>query len=269
MEKTSRNSLKKSVNELKVGLLKLSKPTYHSIDKLMREIMKKDDLTAKELHYGFRKLNQNQTPDEWIKSRNTMKTFKEFVEQANYINEIFGMKVSPTPKSKKQEVLAYKNYKPGILNKKSGKFTQRSHSPEEQKRYGWKPVKSSVYAPGDRFTPNKVTATGDPHNWKTRNAAVPFKYKEGQAPKGKEGEPSIKYGSQLKLTSAPMGSKTKSTTAKINDVGDFGKTGNVNKDVSFDVSPQITKDIAGKGATPEGWGKRMVYAKVVPSQMKK
>jgi len=33
-------------------------------------------------------------------------------------------------------------------------------------------------------------------------------------------------------------------------------------DVSFDVSPQITKDIAGKNTTPEKWGKRMVYTKV-------
>lgn len=249
--------MKKSVDELKVGLLKLSKPTYHNIDKLMRKIMRKYNLTAKELHYGFRDLNQNQTPDEWIKSKNKMKTFKEFWQQSISVN------------SQIQEVLAYKNYKPGVLDKKTGTFTPRAHSPEEQKRYGWKPVKASVYAPGDKFTPNKVTATGDPHNWKTRNAAVPFKYKEGQAPKGKEGVPSIKYGSQLKLTSAPMGNKTKSTTAKINDVGDFGKTGNVNKDVSFDVSPQITKDIAGKNITPEKWGKRMVYTKVVPSQIKK
>ena len=48
------------------------------------------------------------------------------------------------------------------------------------------------------------------------------------------------------------------------------KTGNTAavKDVSFDVSPQITKDIAGANTTPEKWGKRMVYAKVAPAPKK-
>jgi hypothetical protein len=193
-----------------------------------------------------------------------MKTYKEFCAEAYSLSEFFGPFASkPTAKPKPNtKVLAYKNYKSGELDKSTGKFTQRAHTGAEQQRYGWKPVKASVYAPGDKFTPNKTTATGDPHNWTTRNAAVPFKYKEGQAPKGQEGKPSISYGSKLQLTANPQGTKTKSTTAKINDVGDFGRTGNVNKDVSFDVSPQITKDIAGKGTTPEKWGKRMVYAKV-------
>jgi len=197
-----------------------------------------------------------------------MKSFKEFCKDAN-IQEFWNpfasrAKSKPNPQAspKPQSVLAYKNYKPGVLDKKTGKFTQKAHTGAEQQRYGWKPVKASVYAPGDAFTPNKVTATGDPHNWTTRNAAVPFKHKEGQAPKGQSGAPSIPYGSRLKLTAAPMGSKTKSTTAKINDVGDFGKTGSVNRDVSFDVSPQITKDIAGSSTTPEKWGKRMVYTQV-------
>ena len=194
-----------------------------------------------------------------------MKSYKEFCADAN-IQEFwnpFAKKVQPT-KKQSQQVLAYKNYKAGVLDKSSGKFSQRSHSPDEQKRYGWKPVKASVYAPGDAFTPNKVTATGEPHNWTTRNAAVPFKYKEGQAPKGKEGKPSIPYGSTLRVTTEPQGTKTKETKAKINDVGDFGTTGNVNRDVSFDVSPQITKDVAGKNITPEKWGKRMVYTQVTP-----
>lgn len=187
-----------------------------------------------------------------------MKSFKEFCVDAN-IQE-FWNPFAPKPKS--QNVLAYKNYQSGVLNKQTGKFTQRAHTGSEQQRYGWKPSKASVYAPGDAFTPNKVTATGDPHNWTTRNAAVPFKYKEGQAPKGQEGKPSTPYGSQLKVTSKPMGTQTKSTTAKINDVGDFGKTGNVNKDVSFDLSPQISRDVAGNNITPKDWGKRMVYTQI-------
>lgn len=188
-----------------------------------------------------------------------MKTFKQFCSEAYEVKEIFGFGAPPPPPT---QVLAYKNYKPGVLDKKTGKFTQRAHTGAEQQRYGWKPVKATVYSPGDRFTPNKVTATGDPHTLTSRNAAVPFKYKEGEAPKGKEGKPSIPYGSRLQLTAKPMGANTKSTTAKINDVGDFGKTGNLNKDVSFDVSPQITRDIAGSNVTPEKWGKKMVYTKV-------
>jgi hypothetical protein len=198
-----------------------------------------------------------------------MKSFKEFCVDAN-IQEFwnpFAPKAQPSQQS--QQVLAYKNYKPGVLDKSTGQFTQRPHTGEEQQRYGWKPVKASVYTPGDKFTPNSVTATGDPHNWKTTNAAVPFKYKEGQAPKGKEGVPSIPYGSQLKVTAKPMGSQTKSTTAKINDVGDFGRTGNVNKEVSFDLSPQTVRNVTGDRTTPgpelaKNWGKGTVYTQVTP-----
>ena len=198
-----------------------------------------------------------------------MKTFKQFCFEAYSLNEFWwNSPPPPKPQPPKQEVLAYRNYKPGVLNKNTNQFTQRPHNKKEQERYGWKPVRASVYAPGDRFTPNKVTATGEPHNWTTRNAATPFKYVKGKAPKGLEGEPAIPYRSKLKLTAAPMGKNTKSTTAKINDVGDFGKTGSVNKDVSFDLSPQITKDIAGKNITPAQWGKRMVYTKVIPPPTK-
>ena len=76
MEKNS--SLNSAVKELEVGLLKLNKPTYDDIDKLMRRIMKTYNVTAKELHYGFRDTHNNQTPDEWIKRKK--KTFKEFYE---------------------------------------------------------------------------------------------------------------------------------------------------------------------------------------------
>jgi hypothetical protein len=37
----------------------------------MKSLMKKYDLTAKELHYGFRDLNNDKTPDEWIKGKKT------------------------------------------------------------------------------------------------------------------------------------------------------------------------------------------------------
>lgn len=88
MEKVTRNQVKQAVAELKDGLLKLGNSSYNNIDKLMRKIMKKYDLTAKELHYGFRDLNDNKTPDEWIKGEKKMKTFKEFIEEAYLIQEM-------------------------------------------------------------------------------------------------------------------------------------------------------------------------------------
>jgi len=75
--------MKKIVDELKDGLMKLGNPSYNNIDKLMQSIMKKYDLTAKELHYGFRDLNDDKTPDEWIKGKKKMKTFREFLEYSS------------------------------------------------------------------------------------------------------------------------------------------------------------------------------------------
>lgn len=83
METNSRKQLKSAIKELEVGLLKLSNPTYNNIDTMMRGIMKRYGLTAKELHYGFRDTHQDKTPDEWIKGRKKMKTFKEFLEEAS------------------------------------------------------------------------------------------------------------------------------------------------------------------------------------------
>lgn len=75
--------MKKVVDELQDGLLKLGNPSYNNIDKLMKSLMKKYDLTAKELHYGFRDLNNDKTPDEWIKGKKKTKTFKEFYEYSS------------------------------------------------------------------------------------------------------------------------------------------------------------------------------------------
>jgi hypothetical protein len=56
-----------AVKELESGLSKLDDISYDSIDKLMRVIMKKHDMTAKNLHDAF--VNKNdKTPDEWIKN---------------------------------------------------------------------------------------------------------------------------------------------------------------------------------------------------------
>lgn len=100
MEKTIRNKLNKAIKELEVGLKKLNNPTYDNIDKLMRNIMKKYDLTAKELHYGFKETHNNKTPDDWIKGERKMKTFREFLEEVTIIemrkeDKVKGRKKTP------------------------------------------------------------------------------------------------------------------------------------------------------------------------------
>ena len=55
-----------AISELESGLKKLSKPSYDSIDGLMKNIMKKHDMSAKELHNSFVE-KHNKTPDAWIK----------------------------------------------------------------------------------------------------------------------------------------------------------------------------------------------------------
>jgi hypothetical protein len=68
-----------AISELESGLKKLSKPSYDSIDGLMRNIMKKHDMSAKELHNSFVK-KHNKTPDAWIKKSHV----KEDMEEKRY-----------------------------------------------------------------------------------------------------------------------------------------------------------------------------------------
>jgi len=49
-----------------------------------------------------------------------MKTFKQFCTEAYQVQELFGFGQKPKPKPNKQ-VLAYKNYQPGVLDKSTGK----------------------------------------------------------------------------------------------------------------------------------------------------
>lgn len=66
--------LSKAVSELEKGLLTLNNVSYDSIDSLMRKLMKLHNVTAKELHYGF-KNKHKKTPDDWIKGK--MKKLQE------------------------------------------------------------------------------------------------------------------------------------------------------------------------------------------------
>lgn len=55
------------VERLKKQLTLLKKPTYNSIDRLMRRICKYYDITPEKLHNDFKK-QEGMIPDEWVKS---------------------------------------------------------------------------------------------------------------------------------------------------------------------------------------------------------
>lgn len=217
-----------------------------------------------------------------------MKTFQEFCEDA-YIQEnllqtvtnFFSPKPkpssiqSPKPKPRSQQVLAYKNYKPGVLNKSTGQFIPRQHTPKEQERYGWKPVNTSSYGPGD--TPSQSyntgrdkvqrTASGVPFTSSTTGVAVPYKYKEGQVPKGVwAGTPSIPFGTKLQFTQKPTGTNTRVINAPAIDTGNFGSAGKVNKKTNFDLTQSTARQLTGNPKiTPTEYGKQPAYVRIAPT----
>ena len=206
-----------------------------------------------------------------------MKSYSKFCEDAN-IKEFWNLfnrkkKITkPTPTSRNTEVLAYKNYKPGVLNKTTGEFTQRDHTPDEAKRYGWKPAKTSSYGPGDTTSQAyntgkdnvQRTADGTAFSSSTRGVAVPYKYKKGQVPRGTwAGTPSIPFGTKVQFTQKPMGSNTRITNASVRDTGNFGSAGVVNRDTNFDLMKQTAKDVTGnKNISPTQYGKRTIYSRI-------
>ena len=203
-----------------------------------------------------------------------MKTFYQFCEDAN-VQEFwnpFAQKRKPSTVPKRNpNVLAYKNYQPGVLNKDTNEFTPRSHSETEAKRYGWKPVKTSSYGPGDTTSQGyntgadrvQRTADGTPFTGSTRGVAVPWKYKTGEIPKGTwSGTPSIPFGTQLQFTQKPMGTNTRVTNATVRDTGNFGAAGEFNKSTSFDLMRQTARDVTGnQNLTPTQYGKRKIYVR--------
>ena len=209
-----------------------------------------------------------------------MKTFHQFCEDANvqeFWNPFAPKRKSPTAPAPKQNpnVLAYRNYQPGVLNKDTNEFTPRSHSETEAKRYGWKPVKTSSYGPGDTTSQGyntgadrvQRTADGTPFSGSTRGVAVPYKYKEGEVPQGTwAGTPSRPFGSNVTFTEKPMGTKpgsTRSVTTKVRDTGNFGPAGEVNRNTSFDLMRQTARDLTGiPNLTPTQYGKRTIYQRL-------
>lgn len=216
-----------------------------------------------------------------------MKTFQQFQEDAalaegnpftfigKQINKLTGRGSAKPPTQPKPpantNVLAYKDYKPGVLNKGTGEFTQRDHTPAEAERYGWKPKTASSYGPGDTTSQgyntgsDKVqrTADGTPFSGSTRGVAVPYKYKANEVPKGTwAGTPSTKFGTNLQITQKPTGDSTRVTNAPVRDTGNFGAAGEVNKSTNMDLMRQTARDVSGDPSlTPTQWGKRTVYVR--------
>jgi hypothetical protein len=189
-----------------------------------------------------------------------MKTFQEFLKETQQVTEFFGFNPPPPkPAPAPKEVLAYKNYQSGVLDKSTGKFTQRPFTKPEQQRYGWKPVNVSSYSKTD--TPGSKTASGEKFSDTSRGVAVPYASKTGS-------KPSVPFGTQIQMTKAPGTGAPVATTHSF-DTGNFGKAGKYNKNVSFDLARQTAADVSGKpGITSKEFGKQTVYAKVVPSKPK-
>ena len=169
-----------------------------------------------------------------LNTNKTMKTFNEFIKET--------------------QVVAYKNYQPGVLDKSTGKFTQRSLTGPEQQRYGWKPVQVSSYSKAD--TPGSTTASGERFSDTARGVAVPYKSLTSS-------KPSIPFGTKLQMTKAP-GTGTPVATTRSFDTGNFGRTGQYNKSTSFDLARQTAADVSGNpGITSKEFGKQKVYVKTV------
>ena len=224
------------------------------------------DSALKQQQLPISKIQTEQTVDGHAAAlfKDEMKTFNEFVN--------FFKKEAKPPVPKDVKVLAYKNYKPGVLNKTTGEFTQRDHTPDEAARYGWKPVKTSSYGPRDTTSQTyntgkdniQRTADGTPFTGSTRGVAVPYKYKKGEVPKGTwAGTPSIKFGTKVQFTPKPMGKDSKVTDATVRDTGNFGAAGEVNKSTSFDLMRQTARDVTGnQNLTPTQYGKRTLYSRI-------
>ena len=113
--------LSTAVKELEKKLLKLDDLSYDSIDRLMRSIMKKRNVTAKQLHYGFVDKNKC-TPDDWIR-----KMKKKKIEESNLssFKEIKNTTSKP-PTIKKEE------YNTSLVNKILGEIQEEIGCPTKK-----------------------------------------------------------------------------------------------------------------------------------------
>jgi hypothetical protein len=94
--------LSKATKDLESGLLQLSNISYQTIDSLMRKIMKKYDLTAKELHYAFKDSHNNKTPDNWIRTQ-MKKNNKENKEINSKVEEGISFEITSNHSNAKKQ----------------------------------------------------------------------------------------------------------------------------------------------------------------------
>jgi len=183
-----------------------------------------------------------------------MKTFSQFCSEAYQVQEFFGF-FGQKPKPQNTQVLAYQNYKPGVLDKKTGKFTQRPHTGAEQQRYGWKPVNVSSYSQAD--TPGSRTASGEKFDDNQRLVAVPYASPTST-------RPSTPFGTNLDMTRAPGVTPVAKTS--VQDTGNFGPAGDYNRNTSYDLSLSTARDVSGKpNITSTEFGKQKVYVRTTPT----
>jgi len=183
-----------------------------------------------------------------------MKTFSQFCSEAYQVQEFFGF-FGQKPKPQNTQVLAYQNYKPGVLDKKTGEFTARPHTSKEQERYGWKPVSVSSYSKAD--TPGSLTASGHKFDDKQKLVAVPYKSTTST-------KPSTPFGTNLDMTRAPGVTPVAKTS--VQDTGNFGPAGDYNRNTSYDLSLSTARDVSGKpNITSTEFGKQKVYVRTTPT----
>jgi hypothetical protein len=106
-----------AVKELEDGLKKSKDNSYDSIDKLMRGIMEKYDMTAKQLHNSF-KDKHNKTPDEWVKQLKETVTIEDS-DGNPYVEFIDLIKPDPIKEAKKDP--CWKGYTQVGMKKKGGR----------------------------------------------------------------------------------------------------------------------------------------------------
>ena len=136
-----------AVRELEIGLKKLKNTSYDSIDNLMRRIMKKHNMTAKQLHNAFVD-KHNKIPDEWIKN------LKE-----EGLRDWFG-------KSKS------KDGKPGWVNVVTG-GTCASDEPGEGVPKCVSSRKRASMTPSERLSASRRKKTTDPNQQEKTGSAKP------------------------------------------------------------------------------------------------
>lgn len=192
-----------------------------------------------------------------------MKTFKQFCTDANIQENWFQDRIrdvrsvtnrlgltKPTP-PKPQPVLAYRNYQQGVGT--GANWKRQNWSPEQQRRYGWRPVEITGYDPTGNLTASQkpLTQTSPP------SVAVPYVSRDDKSPR-------IPFGTQLKFTNKPMGRDTKVIGATVTDTGRFGRqdSDSVNPKTFADASPTLQRLLNPSASSTTQFGKHMTYLKL-------